>query len=116
MKDINNLLDRLKGIQRDIAADIFIQVKHTKGYHKNFTVDNLCEKHLTDRKTIYFTLDKLGISEVVKVKKPKRGVYEVRLYDSDSFFSITNIFEKELSWWIHVIIVGTTHIIVEGFA
>lgn len=97
MQDVNNLLSRLRGIQRDIAADIFIQVKHTKGFHKNFTVDNLSEKHLTDRKTVYLTLDKLGISEVVKVKKPKRGVYEVRLYDSDSFFEITNVFEKELN-------------------
>ncbi|MBE6021647.1 MAG: hypothetical protein E7231_00275 [Cellulosilyticum sp.] len=95
MKNVNNLLDRLKGVQRDVATHIVTGVKHTRNHTRNFTVDELAKKFITDRSNIYMTFDKLAISEIIQISKPKTGVYQFRPLEPISFYEVAAVLERE---------------------
>lgn len=95
MKDINNLLNRLSGTQRAIAAYIILTMKHKRNHTVELTIDELSKKFFADRQLAYTVIGKLGISEIVQISKPKTGLYRFALLDSNSFFKVAAVLEGE---------------------
>ena len=95
MKDINNLLNRLSGIQREIASYIILTMKHKRNHTVELTIDELSKKFFANRHVVYTAIGKLGISEIVQISKPRTGLYRFTLLDSNSFFKVAEVLEGE---------------------
>lgn len=96
MRDVNNLLKRLKGIQRQVATHIILEVDRSRFKEATFTVDALSKKFYTNRSTIYFVIEKLLISEIVRLEDSKIGVYIFKRYNWQSFDQVARILEEEV--------------------
>lgn len=96
MRDVNNLLKRLKGIQRQVATHIILEVDRSRFKEATFTVDALSEKFYTNRSTIYIVIEKLLISEIVRLEASKIGVYIFKRYNWQSFGQVARILEEEV--------------------
>lgn len=95
MKDINNLLNRLSGIQREIASHIILTMKHKRNHTVELTIDGLSKKFFADRQLVYTVIGKLGISEIVQISKSKPGLYKFKTLNADSFFKVAAVLEGE---------------------
>lgn len=95
MRDVNNLLKRLRGIQRQVAKHMILEIDQSRFKEKTFKVDDLVSMFYTDRSTISFTFDKLVISEIVRCQKKERGIYLFKRSNWQSFDEVAKIFKAE---------------------
>lgn len=95
MKDINNLLSRLSGMQREIASYIVLTMKHRRNHTIDITIDELSKKFFVDKQLVYIAIGKLGLSEIVQISKPKPGLYRFKTLNADSFFKVAAVLEGE---------------------
>ena len=95
MKNINNLLDRLKGNERDVATYIILQIKRNRWHEHIFTIDEIVNKLYVNRTTVYKTIDKLLISEIIRDQKTKVGQYKFMPFNRGSFNSVAMVLGGE---------------------
>ena len=85
MRDVKNLLDRLKGNEREVASYIILKTKRSRWREHIFTIDEIANKLYVNRTTVYKTIDKLLISEIIREQKVKAGQYKFMPYNRESF-------------------------------
>lgn len=95
MRDVNNLITRLRGAQKDVARYIVLEIAKSRFKEVDFKVDDLAAKFYTDRSTISFTFDKLIISEIVRCYKKSKGIYSFKRSNWQSFDEVAKRFELE---------------------
>lgn len=95
MRDVNNLLDCLKGIQREVATYIILEVSRARLKEYTVDVNMLSRRFYTNRDTISNVTKKLKISEIVSVEKQDVGIYKFKRYNWQSFDQVAKILEVE---------------------
>lgn len=95
MRDVNNLVSRLRSTQRDIAKYIVLEIANSRFKEVDFKVDDLAEKFYTYKGSVSIAFDKLMISEIVTYTKKVKGVYSFRRYNWQSFDEVAEIFKQE---------------------
>lgn len=96
MKDINNLLDRLRGAERDVAIYIVLKIKRSRWHELIFTIDEMVNNLYVNKVTIQRAVDKLIISEVIREQKLKDGQYKFMPYNRESFEKVVQVFRDEV--------------------
>lgn len=85
MRDVNNLLDRLKGNEREVATYIVIKIKRNRWHEHIFTIDEIVKNLYVNKVTVHKAIDKLLISEIIREQKIKVGQYKFMPYNRESF-------------------------------
>lgn len=96
MRDINNLLDNLKGNERDVAAYIVLKIKHSRWHEHVFTIDEIIKNLYVNKDTVSRAIVKLIISEIIREQKIKHGQYKFMPYNRESFEKVVQVFRDEV--------------------
>lgn len=96
MRDINNLLDNLKGNEREVAAYIVLNIKRSRWHEHVFTTDEIIKKLYVNKDTVSRAIVKLIISEIIREQKIKAGQYKLMPYNRESFEKVVQAFRDEV--------------------
>lgn len=96
MKDVNNLLDRLKGNEREVATYIVLKIKRNRWHEHIFTIDEMVKNLYVNKVTVHKAIDKLLISEIIREQKIKVGQYKFMPYNRESFEKVVQAFRDEV--------------------
>lgn len=96
MKDVNNLLDRLKGHEREVSTYIVLNIKRSRWHEHVFTIDEIVKNLYVNKVTVHRAIDKLLISEIIREQKIKPGQYKLMPYNRESFEKVVQAFRDEV--------------------